>query len=123
MPSLQQLENKNWGNPDAAPTYLTKRCIELTKIPIEKFSIEDLRIMIGQDLGLAYLIPLAIEKLKANILAEGDLYPGDLLNAILKTHRSFWEENKPLLDHLHIIIKDNMTEIEGAGISLKNFPY
>jgi hypothetical protein len=121
MSSLQQLENRNWGDPDAASTALTKRCIQLTKIPIADFAIEDLRIMIGQGFGLTYLIPLAIEKLKENILVEGDLYPGDLLSSILKIDKRFWGENKQLLSDLKTIIKDNEGEIAGANISLESF--
>lgn len=122
MASLQQLESKDWGDPDTAPTALIKRCIQLTKISVTDFSIEDLRVMIGQGFGLIYLIPLAIEKLQENILAEGDLFPGDLLSSMLKVDKSFWDENKQLLISVQILAKDNLTEIESAGISLNNFP-
>ncbi len=121
MYSLQQLENRKWGDPDNAPTALTKRCIQLTKIPIADFTNEDLRVMISQDFGLIYLIPLAIEKLKENILAEGDLYRGDLLSSILKVDKRFWEENKQLSNNIKNIIKDNEDEIAEANISLRDF--
>jgi len=121
MASLQQLEKKDWGDPDSAPTALIKRCMQLTKIPITDFSIEDLRMMIAQGFGLTYLIPLAIEKLQENILAEGDLYPGDLLKSILEVDKSFWEENKQLLGDLKAIIEGHRDEIAHAGISFKNF--
>jgi hypothetical protein len=36
--------------------------------------------MIGQKIGLDYLILLALESLEGNILLEGNFYCGDLLN-------------------------------------------
>jgi hypothetical protein len=46
--------------------------------------------MIGQNIGLDHLIPLAIEKLKQNPLAEGNFYPGDLLVNVLRADCKFW---------------------------------
>ena len=46
--------------------------------------------MIGQNIGLDHLIPLAIEKLKQNPLAEGNFYPGDLLVNVLRADSNFW---------------------------------
>jgi contact-dependent growth inhibition (CDI) system CdiI-like immunity protein len=52
--------------------------------------VEDLRIMIGQNIGLSYLLPLAIEQLQHDPLVAGDFYPGDLLEAVLRVEPSFW---------------------------------
>ena len=49
--------------------------------------------MIGQSIGLNYLVPLAIEVLKENILAEGHFYDGDLLNSVLTSDKVYWIEN------------------------------
>jgi len=72
--SLEVLENHQWGDSSTAPTKLVERCIKLSKIPIDNFSLGDLRIMIGQKFGLDYLIPLALEKIQKNIFVEADLY-------------------------------------------------
>jgi hypothetical protein len=47
--------------------------------------------MIGQNIGLTYLIPLAIEQLQRDPLVEGDYYPGDLLAAVVRVKSSFWQ--------------------------------
>jgi len=60
---------------------------------VRQFSVEDLRIMIGQNIGLQYLVPLALEHLQKNPLAEGDFYPGDLMKAVLSADSSFWREH------------------------------
>ena len=104
--TIENLENHDFGNPEEAPTNLVKRCQELCKVPLEQFTVEDLRLMIGQQFSLQYLIPLAIEHLREDIMAEGDLYPGDLLKSVQSIDQSFWEENKNLLDEINEIIKN-----------------
>jgi hypothetical protein len=83
--TIENLEKQNFGNPNEAPTNMVKRCLELCKVPLNQFTVEDLRLMIGQDFSLRYLIPLATEHLKENIFIEGDLYPGDLLKMFFRS--------------------------------------
>jgi hypothetical protein len=87
--SLQELEHKDWGEPNF-DSHLVQECHRLRRIPLKDFTTEDLRIMIGQNIGLDHLIPLAIEKLKQNPLAEGNFYPGDLLVNVLRADSNFW---------------------------------
>ncbi|MCT4639425.1 MAG: contact-dependent growth inhibition system immunity protein [Bacteroidales bacterium] len=93
LKTLEELENDYWGESNYT-SYLVKTCHRLRKISIQDFTIEDLRIMIGQNIGLDYLIPLAIEKLSDNILSEGDFYEGDLLLNVLKSDCNYWKLNK-----------------------------
>jgi hypothetical protein len=37
--SLETLENHYWGDPATAPTNLVKRCIELSKVPVDNFTL------------------------------------------------------------------------------------
>lgn len=90
--SLESLEKDIWGEPEYG-SYLVTTCHKLRKKQLKDFDIEDLRIMIGQNIGLKYLIPLAIDKLKENILAEGDFYEGDLLKAVLTSEAYYWRED------------------------------
>jgi hypothetical protein len=46
--------------------------------------------MIGQGIGLPFLMPLAVERLEEEPLAAGDYYPGDLLQAVLRADEEFW---------------------------------
>ena len=91
--TLEQLEDEVWEEIDY-PTNLVKTVSLLRKKVLRDFSVEDLRIVIGQSFSLPYLIPLAIEKLNQNILAEGDYYEGDLLKSVLDSDKSFWAANK-----------------------------
>ena len=119
--SLETLENHYWGDLATAPTNLVKRCIELSKVPVDNFTLGDLRVMIGQKFGLQYLIPLAIEKLQDNIFVDAELYQGDLLENVLKMDTSFWENNKDCWTQLNEIIKDKRREIAEMDIATANF--
>lgn len=109
--TIENLEKQNFGNPDEAPTNMVKRCLELCKIPLDQFTVEDLRLMIGQEFSLRYLIPLSIEILKTDIFIEGDLYPGDLLNNVLSIDPKFWAGNKQLWKEVNNLIKTRRDEL------------
>src|SRR5438552_1638945 len=68
----------------------------LVATAIGQFSVEDLRIMIGQRIGLPWLVPVALEVLEQDPLAEGDFYPGDLLGRVLSVGRDFWSGEREL---------------------------
>jgi hypothetical protein len=87
--TLQELEGQDWGEPNF-PSHLVTTCHELRRKPLHDFTVEDLRIMIGQNISLNYLIPLAIEHLRRDPLVAGDYYPGDLLDAVLRAESGFW---------------------------------
>lgn len=90
--SLKELENKVINEPVNA-TSLTQAVYRLWNVPVKEYSVDDLRLMIGQNVGLKYLIPFAIEKLNENPFVEGDYYPGDLLVSVLSVEKSFWESH------------------------------
>lgn len=87
--SLQQLEGEDWGDPTCASHVVTE-CHRLRRVPLREFTPENLRIMIGQQIGLQHLIPIALELLCADPLAAGDYYEGDLLAAVLRAESEFW---------------------------------
>lgn len=89
--SLEVLEKDNWGEMPEDESYLITTCNRLRKKPLNEFETEDLRIMIGQDLGLKYLIPLAIQILEKDILAEGHFFEGDLLKSVFKSNPNYWK--------------------------------
>jgi hypothetical protein len=109
--SIEFLEDEDWGLADDA-SHLIATCHRLRKKPIHTFEIEDLRIMIGQGIGLPYLIPLALEKLALNPLAEGDFYPGDLLKNVLDTNSLFWKDALDFFNQLSQIVDQNKEKLE-----------
>jgi hypothetical protein len=64
--------------------------------------------MIGQQIALNRLVPLALDRLRLDPLTEGDYYPGDLLASILRADATVWEwspdltvEMRKLAESLH----------------------
>jgi hypothetical protein len=119
--SLETLEQQDWGDPVSAPTNIVKRCIELSKVPVETFSLGDLRLMIGQQFGLSYLVPIALEKLEDDIFVEADYYEGDLLSNILNVDTEFWRDNRNYWAQLNQLIRDKRQELIDRKISTAKF--
>ena len=92
QPSLDELDPPAWGEPSYS-SYLVTTCHRLRLLPIATFSTSDLRIMIGQGIGLRWLIPLALEFLAKEPLLEADFYPGDLLVHVLGVEGAYWSKN------------------------------
>jgi hypothetical protein len=101
--TLHELENADWGlTPNGSNLEKTVR--ELRRRPLSEFTVEDLRIMIGQNVGLFYLIPLAIERLHIDPLVGGDFYRGDLMKNVLSVSREFWVDNPKLYWEVHELL-------------------
>ena len=109
--SIENLEGENWGEVPADESSIVIRLMKLRKIPLEEFSIDDIRFMIGQEIGLRYLLVLAIEILKKNLLAEGNYYEGDLLNAIFHIKPQNWEGNHEHWIQIDELIKNRLSEL------------
>ena len=120
--SLEYLENKTWPALSSdEDSYLIKTCNSLRKKQLQDFTTEDLRIMIGQEIGLYFLMPLAIETLTNDLFAEGDMYEGDLLKNVLEVDTKFWDENKNYWQQLNDLIKDRRQEITKIKFNLSKF--
>lgn len=110
--TLEELDNEIWTIPDGEFSSLVLTIHQLRKKPLKDFTVEDLRIAIGQNLNLAYLIPLAIKELRQNILAEGDFYEGDLLKNVLDSDIKFWLSNKHYWDIIKQLFEKNKVILE-----------
>lgn len=102
-------------------SYLIKTCNSLRKKQLQDFTIEDLRIMIGQEIGLYFLMPLAIEALTVNLFAEGDYYEGDLLKSVLNVNTKFWDDNKDYWQQLNKLVINKRQEINEMKFDLTKF--
>ncbi|MFJ6769455.1 contact-dependent growth inhibition system immunity protein [Kitasatospora sp. NPDC091257] len=104
--SLEELERDRWPAPSGAETRLMATARGLRRKSIGGLTVEDLRLLIGQDIGLAYLLPLAVEVLRSDPLAEGDMYEGDLLAAVLTRSAQVWSEYPELRRDVHLIVSE-----------------
>ncbi|MGV2964890.1 MULTISPECIES: contact-dependent growth inhibition system immunity protein [unclassified Paenibacillus] len=102
--TLEELEDDRWDEPNFA-SRLVLRANELRKKPLCELNNEDLRLLIGQQMSLDLLLPLALEKLVENPLRSGDLYMGDLFCSVLKVGQKYWEEHRELKNELDEVIR------------------
>ncbi|MFF3849609.1 contact-dependent growth inhibition system immunity protein [Streptomyces sp. NPDC002328] len=104
--SLEELERDRWSVPSGGETRLMATVRQLRRNPIGCLTVEDMRLLIGQDVGLAYLLPLAVEVLRVDPLAEGDMYEGDLLAAVLTRSAEVWSESPELKRDVRLIVSE-----------------
>jgi hypothetical protein len=71
----------------------------------EDLGVEELRLLIGRQRSLARYVPLALDLLEANPLAEGDYYPGDLLHAVLQVEPEYWRANPTEWERAHELVE------------------
>jgi hypothetical protein len=101
--SLEQLEDEYWGEPEY-DSYVVTECHRLREVPLRDLTEEQLRLAIGQRIGLLYLLPVAIQRLKVDPLASGDFNPGDLLKKVLSVPSSIWLEHPDIREELRGIV-------------------
>jgi len=73
--------------------------------------------MIGQGIGLRWLVPRALEALEQDPLSEGDLYPGDLLASVLRIPADFWSREPESRDRVEAVLEhlsDSREEVNDA---------
>ena len=93
--TLQEIDGEDWGEPEWQ-SYVVMNCHRLRRVPIKDFTVEDLRLMVGQKMALEYVLPLALNVLEKNPVAAGDFYEGDLLEAVERVGNEFWQAS-PIL--------------------------
>ncbi|GAA4467814.1 hypothetical protein GCM10023189_52100 [Nibrella saemangeumensis] len=118
--SLEELEHTASEEPDFADN-LAQKIHALRMAPLSRFTVEDVRLMIHHGLSLPFTVPLAIDLLSRNLFAEGDYYPGDLLQSVLNIEPSFWYQNRPLWQSLHRLLLNREWELEERHISADLF--
>jgi hypothetical protein len=103
---MEQIENKSiselgkwkWKDeiPNEGDSFVVKNYYRLHNLPIKEYDLADLRFMIGQNEGLEYLVPIAINALTNDIFIETDLYPSDLLCSLLQINNepNYWKSHE-----------------------------
>ena len=92
--TLTQIEDHDWG-PPTYDSHLVTKIHALRYKPIGEFSVEDLRICLGQKMSVDILLPLALEHVERDPLVSGDYYEGDLLQNVVHC-MDCWPEDPQL---------------------------
>jgi hypothetical protein len=110
LQSLDDIEGTTWGPAPEDATTLVAKVHELRRKPIGELTPEDLRLLLGQQVGVDVLLPRALELLKHDPLTEGDFYPGDLLASVLRLPQSYWQEHSGLAEEIKAML-DSIEEL------------
>jgi hypothetical protein len=111
--TLDELEGVEWG-PPSYHSYVVTNAHRLRRVPLKQYRLEDLRLMIGQKIGLRYLVPRALDHLEAHPLASGDFYPGDLLASVARLPVTLWTAHRPLIPRAIRAIDAALAQIHEA---------
>ena len=114
--TLEEIENDFWDEP-VSDSSIVATCHALRKKPLDQLSAEDLRLLIGQNIGLPILLPEALKLLVRQPLTSGDLYEGDLLKAVIDCDWAKKDSGKNLNALLVRLCKNAMKQLENAEIS------
>ena len=112
--TLEELERNNWGE-STYPSHLVTECHRLHRVQLRSLTPENLRMLIGQNIGLEFLMPLALQHLQKDPLAQGDFYPGDLLCAVLRVNPEFWKKNTTIFEEIKVIADKALSLVVGHG--------
>ena len=111
--TIEELENDYWEDSDFN-SYVVETTQNARKKPVSQLSDEEIRLLIGQKIGLKYLIPIALSLISKDPLVEVTFYKGDLLSQLLRLSYNDWEHNEEDLKYFQNIISDNLTLIQSC---------
>ncbi len=103
--TLDTVDPPGWGPAPPDATALVKRCHELRTKPLVDFTVEDLRLMIGQQVALNHLVWPALDRLRSDALVEYDDYPTELLASLLRVDSAYWERSPDYDQELRTLAK------------------
>ena len=121
--SLDDIEGTTWGPAPEGATTLVATVHELRRKPVDQLSLADLRLLIGQHVGVDVLLPRVLELLKRDPLVEADFYPGDLLQSVLRLSSSYWQQNPDLAQTIKKVLDslpDVPQELQAKVASFRN---
>ena len=104
--SLEQLDGERWGDPPTDATSLVRTVHEWRRRPIGTLEPHELARLIGQNVGLPWLLPLGVEILQEEAAkqAAGGFFDGDLLYAVVTRSPEVWTANPELAGELKTIL-------------------
>ena len=112
--TLLELEGDS-GAVATGDRHLVKAVRRLRELPIRDYRVEDLRFMIGEGMGLPYLVPIALDVLEADPFAKGDYYPGDLLKMVTTVPLAFWSDHASYRRRAAHVVRRALQGFDQAG--------
>ena len=109
------------------PTPLVGRAEEALATPLNELTVEQIRLLIAQGLGLELVLPKALALLQRDLFVSGDFFDGDLLLSCLKISGDFWEKNPDLWVDLNALLTEFDEKVdlvnEHRGVFFSHNPF
>lgn len=90
--TLEELDGERWGEP-TFDSYVVRTSHALRRKPLNTLIDEELRLAVGQGIGLEWLVPLMLRRLAEDPFRAGDFFEGDLLASLAHIPSSYWTEH------------------------------
>ena len=127
--TLEELEDSYWGPAPSPTTSLVRAVHELRQRPIDSLDPTELARLIGQEIGLPWVLPPALELLleTAPHESQGGWYDEDLLYAVLSVRSDFWHSHPELADLLKETVsilklpQGNESELTADNVALMEY--
>lgn len=116
--SLIELEPEQW-DPDSLSPLQAQMALKLAGKPLRKLAPPELEALIAENLGLPFLVPLAVERLREEPFLQAARHPGDLLTTVMEVDLRFWLERYDLwltmIEILEEAVRQINARIEAEG--------
>ncbi|MBQ0975234.1 hypothetical protein KBZ00_29545 [Streptomyces sp. RK31] len=105
--SLERLEGQRWPEPPEDATSLVRAVHDLRRRPVGDLRPDELARLITQDVGLPWLLPLAVRILRDTAPSQvaGGWYDDDLLYAVVTRKAQVWEQFPELARELKATVE------------------
>ena len=91
--SIEELENDYWKEPEFK-SGLTMICYRARKKQINELNEDEICTLIRQNIGLKYLLPVAVKKFEEYMNNINNFYLSSLLDTLLNLDNNQWINNK-----------------------------
>ncbi|MGW8378908.1 contact-dependent growth inhibition system immunity protein [Streptomyces sp. ODS28] len=102
--TLNELDPPRWPDPGDETTHLVRRVHQLRRVPLGELRPADLHMLITQQVGLPFVLPLAIRLLTREPLVDARFYEGDLLLAAVTAPAAAWNMLPDAAEQLRTVI-------------------
>ena len=72
---------------------LIEKCMVARSKKLKDLSVDEIRVLLSQLIGLAYIVPLALNIVEQDPLISSGLYSGDLAVSLFNIDEEFWSNN------------------------------
>jgi hypothetical protein len=81
--TIEAIEGVREPDPGPQASSLIRRCVGLRRKPLAEFTTEDLRIMLGQEIAVPTLLPIAV-----TVLADDRVHPRHEIRTEMSRHKA-----------------------------------